>query len=142
MAYQPAPAPVAPPVPVKQGNGFGVTALVLGLVGLLIFSWIPGINLFTAIPLGLLAVIFGIVALAKAGSRGGKGKGTGGTGLILGLVAIIGAIAMTVFVFNAFKDEADKIEQDTIQDCVDSGYGTEAECQQLWDDAEDFELEQ
>ncbi|MBO3734045.1 hypothetical protein [Glycomyces niveus] len=143
MAYQPAPAPAAPPVaPVKQGNGFGVTALVLGLVGLLIFSWIPGINLFTAIPLGLLAVIFGIVALAKAGSRGGKGKGTGGTGLILGLVAIIGAIAMTVFVFNAVKDEADQIEQDTIQDCVDSGYGTEAECQQLWDDAEDFELEQ
>jgi hypothetical protein len=143
VAYQPAPAPAAPPVaPVKQGNGFGVTALVLGLVGLLIFSWIPGINLFTAIPLGLLAVIFGIVALAKAGSRGGKGKGTGGTGLILGLVAIIGAIAMTVFVFNAVKDEADQIEQDTIQDCVDSGYGTEAECQQLWDDAEDFELEQ
>ncbi|MFC3495975.1 hypothetical protein [Glycomyces rhizosphaerae] len=142
MAYPPAPAPMQQPAPVKQGNGFGVTALVLGLVGLIIFSWIPGINLFTAIPIGLLAVIFGIVALAKAGSRGGKGKGTGGTGLITGLLAIIASILMTVFVFNTLSSEADKIEQETIQDCIDSGYGTEEECQQLWDDAEDFELDQ
>jgi hypothetical protein len=142
VAYPPAPAPMQQPAPVKQGNGFGVTALVLGLVGLIIFSWIPVINVFTGIPLGALALIFGIVALAKAGSRGGKGKGTGGTGLILGILAIGVAIVMNVFVFNAVKDEADQIEQDTIQDCIDSGYGTEEECQQLWDDAEDFELDQ
>ena len=136
MAYQPAPAPAAPPVaPVKQGNGFGVTALVLGLVGLLVFSWIPGINLFTAIPLGLLAVIFGIVALAKAGSRGGKGKGTGGTGLILGLVAIIGAIAMTVFVFNAASEYVDDTKEKAIQDCVENSAGlmTEADCEAEWE---------
>lgn len=140
MAYPPAPAPMQQPVPVKQGNGFGVTALVLGIIGL-VLAVIPVVNVFTAIPLGVLALIFGIIALAKAGSRGGKGKGTGGTGLVLGILAIGGAIAMNALVFNAISDEADKIEQDTIQDCVDSGYGTEAECQQLWDDAEDFEVE-
>jgi hypothetical protein len=128
------------PAPVKQGNGFGVTALVLGIIGL-VLAVIPVVNVFTAIPLGVLALIFGIIALVKAGSRGGKGKGTGGTGLVLGILAIGGAIAMNALVFNALSDEADKIEQDTIQDCVDSGYGTEEECQQLWDDAEDFEVE-
>jgi len=141
VAYPPAPAPYAQPAPVKQGNGFGVTALVLGLVGLVIFSWIPGVNLFTAIPLGLLAVIFGIVALAKANSRGGKGKGTGGTGIITGTLAIIAAVAMTVFVFNAVSDGVDQLKEDTIQDCVDSGVFTEAECEQQWDDLENYEVE-
>jgi hypothetical protein len=137
VAYPPAPAPMQQPAPVKQGNGFGVTALVLGLVGLIVFSWIPGVNLFTALPIGILAVIFGIVALAKAGSRGGKGKGTGGTGLVTGLLAIVVAIAVNVWIVNFFEEEADTIEQETVQDCVDSGAGTQEECQQIWDDAED-----
>lgn len=137
MAYPPAPAPMQQPAPIKQGNGFGVTALVLGLVGLIIFSWIPGVNVFTAIPLAILAIIFGIVALAKAGSRGGKGKGTGGTGLVTGLLAVIVAIAVNVWIVNFFEEEADTIEQETVQDCVDSGAGTQEECQQIWDDAED-----
>lgn len=137
MAYPPAPAPMQQPAPIKQGNGFGVTALVLGLVGLIIFSWIPGVNVFTAIPLAILAIIFGIVAFAKAGSRGGKGKGTGGTGLVTGLLAVIVAIAVNVWIVNFFEEEADTIEQETVQDCVDSGAGTQEECQQIWDDAED-----
>jgi hypothetical protein len=137
VAYPPAPAPMQQPAPVKQGNGFGVTALVLGLVGLIVFSWIPGVNLFTALPIAILAVVFGIVALAKAGSRGGKGKGTGGTGLVTGLLAIVVAIAVNVWIVNFFEEEADTIEQETVQDCVDSGAGTQEECQQIWDDAEE-----
>jgi hypothetical protein len=92
-------------VPEKQGNGFGVTALVLGLVGLIIFSWIPGINLFTGLPLGILAIIFGIIALVKAKSRGGKGKGTGMTGLILGVLTIIASIAIYVFLIQYAQDQ-------------------------------------
>lgn len=136
MAYPPAPAPMQQPAPVKQGNGFGVTALVLGIIGL-VLAWIPVFNVFTAIPLGVLALIFGIIAVAKAGSRGGKGKGTGGTGLVLGILAIGAAIAANALLFNAVSDEADQIEKDTIQECVDSGAGTQEECQQIWDDAED-----
>lgn len=136
MAYPPAPAPMQQPAPVKQGNGFGVTALVLGIVALVPFSLIPGINLATAIPLGLLAIIFGIVALAKAGSRGGKGKGTGGTGLVLGVLASIVAIGLTVFVFNAASDYVDEEKQKTIDECAAEGVMTEAECEQLWNDLE------
>jgi hypothetical protein len=136
VAYPPAPAPVPQPMPAKQGNGFGVTALVLGLIGLIIFSWIPGINILTGIPLAILAVIFGIVALAKAGSRGGKGKGTGGTGLVLGVLAIIVAIAVNVWIVKFFEDNADQIREETIADCAADGVLTEAECEQLWDDTE------
>ncbi|MEU6861086.1 hypothetical protein AB0B28_19695 [Glycomyces sp. NPDC046736] len=107
MSYPPAPAPAPEPVPAKQGNGFGVTALVLGLVGLIVFSWIPGINLVTAIPLGVLAVIFGILALVKSGSRGGKGKGTGLTGLILGVLTIIAAIAIYFVLLGIAKAECE-----------------------------------
>ncbi|MFG3342651.1 hypothetical protein [Glycomyces sp. NPDC048151] len=135
MAYPPAPAPMQQPVPVKQGNGFGVTALVLGIIAI-VGAWIPFVNVVSMI-LGGLALIFGIIALVVAGKRNGKGKGTGGTGLVLGVLAIGGAIAMNVLVFNAISDEADQIEQDTIADCVESGVGTEEECQQIWDDAED-----
>ncbi|RRR97604.1 hypothetical protein [Glycomyces terrestris] len=136
MAYPPAPAPVPQPVPVKQGNGFGVTALVLGIIGL-VFAFIPIANVFTALPLGILAVIFGIIGLVAAGKRAGKGKGTGGTGLVLGILAIGVTFAMNALVFNEIGKAADDIREQTIQDCVDSGAGTQEECEQIWEDAED-----
>jgi hypothetical protein len=105
VSYPPAPAPAPEPVPAKQGNGFAVTALVLGLIGLIIFSWIPGINLFTGIPLGLLAIVFGIIAAVKAGSRGGKGKGMGITGVILGVLTIVASIAVYFVLLGIVEDQ-------------------------------------
>ncbi|MCD0446777.1 DUF4190 domain-containing protein [Glycomyces sp. A-F 0318] len=105
MSYPPAPAPAPEPMPAKQGNAFGVTALVLGLVGLIVFSWIPGINLITGLPLGVLAVIFGIVAMVKAGSRGGKGKGTGLAGIILGVLTLIASIAIYFVLLGIAEDQ-------------------------------------
>jgi hypothetical protein len=138
VAYPPAPAPMQQPAPVKQGNGFGVTALVLGIIGL-VLAVIPVVNVFTAIPLGVLALIFGIIALVKAGSRGGKGKGTGGTGLVLGILAIGGAIVMNVLVFNAASDYVDEETEEYIQTCVDSGLYTEEECEQQVEDLTELE---
>ncbi|WP_155830186.1 hypothetical protein [Glycomyces tenuis] len=136
MAYPPAPAPQPMQPAPKQGNGFGVTALVLGLIGLIVFSWIPGVNIFTAIPLAVLAVIFGIVALAKAGSRGGKGKGTGGWGLVLGLLAIAAAIAVNVWIIDFFEDNRDELYDDYMEDCQSQGL-SEDECDQIYEDTED-----
>lgn len=121
MAYPPAPAPAPGPLPAKQGNGFAVTALVLGLVGLIVFSWIPGINLFTAIPLGVLAIIFGIVAIVKAGSRGGKGKGAGIAGLILGVLTLIAAIAIYFALVGLLKAECEDPNSTVYgtQECAD-----------------------
>ncbi|HEX2142965.1 MAG TPA: hypothetical protein VHG10_00505, partial [Glycomyces sp.] len=139
MAYPPAPVPNQQPMPVKQGNGFGVTALVLGIIAIA-GAWIPVVNVVSMI-LGALALIFGIVALAVAGKRGGKGKGTGATGLVLGILAIAGAIIMNVVVFNAANDYVEGEKEKYIQDCVDSGLGDEATCEQSWEDAEDAVLD-
>ncbi|MCC3762880.1 DUF4190 domain-containing protein [Glycomyces sp. TRM65418] len=107
MSYPPAPPPAAEPAPAKQSNGFAVAALVLGLIGLIVFSWIPGINLLTAIPIGILAIIFGIIAIVKSKSRGGKGKGMGLAGLILGVLAIAAAIVMNVVLVDAVKEQCE-----------------------------------
>ncbi|MEU5156617.1 hypothetical protein [Glycomyces sp. NPDC021274] len=134
MAYQPAPAPMQQqPVPVKQGNGFGVTALVLGIVAIAGF-WIPLLNIGSII-IGVIALIFAIIALAKAGSRGGKGKGTGGTGLVLAVLAIAGSIVWNIIVVDLLEDAGDTIKEDSIQECVEAGEGllTEADCEAEWD---------
>jgi hypothetical protein len=134
VAYPPAPAPVPPAAPVKQGNGFGVTALVLGIVAI-VGAWIPVINV-VSIAIAVIGLIFAIVALAVAGKRGGKGKGTGGTGLVLSILAIAGAIIMNVVVFNAASDYVNEEKEKAIQDCVDTGVMTREECEAQWDELE------
>lgn len=129
MAYPPAPAPVPQPMPVKQGNGFGVTALVLGIIAIAGF-WIPFVNVVSII-LGVLALIFGIVAIVVAPKRAGKGKGTGWTGLILGVLAIATSIIWNVVVLNAADDVLD---EEWRQACDDAGL-TQEECGD-WEDWE------
>jgi hypothetical protein len=87
MTNPPLPDPQSP-ISTQRGTGLGVTSLVLSLIGLVIFSWIPVIGVLLAVPLGLLGLIFGIVAVAKAPSRGGSGKGLGIAGLVWGIVTI------------------------------------------------------
>ncbi|HEY7597053.1 MAG TPA: hypothetical protein VH969_28155 [Actinophytocola sp.] len=74
------------PYPVQQSNGMGVTALVLGIVGL-VFSLIPIIGVI-AWPLTILGVIFGAVGLSKAGRVPGMPKGTAIAGLTCSLVGL------------------------------------------------------
>lgn len=64
---------------VRQRNGFGISALVLGIVAI-VLAWTGAVGLI----LGILALIFGILALTKHQS-----KGFGLTGVILGGLAII-----------------------------------------------------
>ena len=80
----------APPVyPYPQAyaplpsNGMGTASLVLGLIGLL-FSFIPIIGLISWI-LTPLAIVFGIIGVAKA--RAPKGMAT--AGLIMGVLGLI-----------------------------------------------------
>jgi hypothetical protein len=62
----------------RASNGFAVTALVCGIVGILIFEII----------LGPLAIIFGAVGLRRAG-RAGRGRGMAMAGLILGIIDVV-----------------------------------------------------
>lgn len=58
---QPYPAALYPGAPLPAQNGFGVTGLVVGIVGL-VLVWIPALNLL----LGVIATVFGAIGWRKA----------------------------------------------------------------------------
>jgi hypothetical protein len=69
---------VAPEAP-RGGNGFAITSLVLGIIGLI------GLVFVLSVP----AIIFGGIALARANSGRGSGKGMAIAGLTLGIVGTL-----------------------------------------------------
>jgi hypothetical protein len=97
----PSPAPNAPwsppgaigPAVRQRTNGFAVTALVLGLT-----------SFCTLFITGILAVIFGNVALGRIARAQGheKGRGMAIAGIVLGWVAIasLGVLAILWFGYN------------------------------------------
>jgi hypothetical protein len=73
-----------------QGNGMAVAALVVGLIGLVLFG----------VVMGILAIIFGALGIGKANKIGGKGKGMAIAGLILGVVDILVFIVLMAVAFS------------------------------------------
>lgn len=82
-------------------SSLATASLVLGIIGV-VLSFIPIIN-NAAFILGILAIIFGIVTLVK---KTGKGKSI--SGLVLGIFAVIIALAMQ----SAFSDALDDTSKD------------------------------
>jgi hypothetical protein len=80
-------------------NGFGVTALVLGIVGA-VFSWVP---VFGGI-LAVLAVIFGALGYSRARKGQASNSGMAIAGLVLGVIAFI----IQVIVFAAVGSAANR----------------------------------
>jgi hypothetical protein len=70
----------------SESKGFGIAALVLGLVGVVLL-WLPYVNIICAI----LAIIFGILAIVKTTS-----KGLGIAGLVLGAVVILIGVILII----------------------------------------------
>ena len=70
----------------KTGNGLAITALVLGIVSFCL-GWTGILGLILAV----LAVVFGIVALVQK-----QNKGMGITGLVLGGIALITSLFITL----------------------------------------------
>lgn len=79
-------------------NGFGVAALTLGLVGVLLFWTVLG-----GAVLGLLALIFGILGYR----RGRRGEATNGTlslvGAVIGAFALVGSAVVLVFAVSVLS---------------------------------------
>jgi hypothetical protein len=96
--------------PGQRRNGFGIAALVLGLVGAALF-W----TVFGGIALGLLALIFGVL-----GHRRSK-RGTAGNGIMSVVGAVIGALVLVVSSLllalgvAVFKSDDFKNYQDCLQ---------------------------
>jgi hypothetical protein len=84
--------PIAPP-----RNGFGITALVLGIIGI-VFSWVPVFGLL----LGILAVIFGVLGYIRA--RGGMAI----AGAVLGAITVV----IGIIVIAALGSAADSLSKD------------------------------
>ncbi len=87
--------------PVSRGNGWGITALVLGIVAV-VFSFIPVMGML-AFVLGPLAVLFGIIGVTRKFAK----KGAAVAGLVLGILSIVIA-AIWMAVLSAAVSSADQ----------------------------------
>ena len=82
-------------------SGLAVAGLVLGILGV-IFAWVPFFTFIWWI-IGILAVIFGIVAMinTKVGVPGAKrGHGMAISGLVLGIITLVIAAYIQVTVVS------------------------------------------
>lgn len=95
------PQPVPPIAPVRK-NGLGTTSLVTGIIAGA-FSFIPVVGAFFAVPLGIIAIFFGVFGLIRA-LHGRAAKGLPIAGGILGIVALIISISFSVSAANAVDD--------------------------------------
>lgn len=88
--YPPPTAPVPPhdaQPPAQHRNGFGVTSLVTGIVGLAL-SWIPFVG-FVGFVLGIIAIVFGAVAVYRNHKHTANNMTLSYFGLALGVVAFV-----------------------------------------------------
>ncbi|MDQ8701355.1 DUF4190 domain-containing protein [Streptomyces sp. LHD-70] len=102
--------PMAPPpfpVPPQPQNGLGITALVLGIIGAVLFFTVWG-----GIVLGVLALIFGLVGHSKARKGLATNKGVALSGAILGGIALIVSIVWLVVVVMAVQSVSDEIQKE------------------------------
>ena len=98
------------PAPEKRvKSGLAVTALVLGILGVL-GSWVPLLGILGGV-LALIGLIVGIVALIKVKRGTAGGKGIAIAGVMLNVLAIIVATIVTIVLITWYGK---------IQHCVDT----------------------
>jgi len=115
----PPPPPGMPPQPqvvyVQQppaaSNGLATAALVVGIIGVVLFF-----TVWLGVILGVLAVVFGAVGRSRA-SRGAPNKGLATAGLVLGVVSILASILFLVAVVQVSRGAGGIF--DHIQYCLD-----------------------
>lgn len=128
--------PQQPHASSAPGKGMAVTALVLGILALLLCWTVIG-----GVLLGLPAVILGIVAVVRArkGKSGGRGLAIGG--IITGLLGIVLAIVLTVVATTFLARFVDGEASQRYQQCVSDAGGQQQQLdrcqQQLERDLED-----
>ncbi|MEU3775642.1 DUF4190 domain-containing protein [Streptomyces sp. NPDC032472] len=121
----PAPAPVPAPAPPAYGypgypgygaypygaqprNGFGVTALVLGIIAV-----VGCFTSFLAVALGIAAVVFGVLGRGKARRGEATNGGMALAGIILGAVGIVLGAALLVIGVIGILDRDGDFRHDT-----------------------------
>jgi hypothetical protein len=84
--------------PAAPRNGFGVTALVLGIVGAVLA--IACFGAFLGLPLGIAALVFGIIGLRSVRRGQATNRGQALAGVILGVVAVAVSAAVIALVIG------------------------------------------
>jgi hypothetical protein len=74
--------------------GLAITSMVLGIVSLLFCIW------YVAIPCGILAIVFGIIAGNKAKAGEGGGAGMAKAGFIMGCIGLAIDIIIVILIFT------------------------------------------
>ena len=115
------PAGAYPAAPARR-NGLGTTALVLGVVGLVLVLLL----LFSPIGafLGLLAVLFGIFGLMRVNRGEADNRGQAVAGLITGALALLFGILFTISVGTWFSTHVNDFRR--FGDCMDNAVGAAA----------------
>ncbi|MER7729301.1 DUF4190 domain-containing protein [Streptomyces erythrochromogenes] len=90
-AYQPYGRP--------PSNGFGITALVLGILAV-----VGCVTSFIAVALGIAAVVFGALGKGKANRGEADNGGMALAGIILGAIGIVLGLLMLLAMFAPFLD--------------------------------------
>ncbi|MFC9704623.1 DUF4190 domain-containing protein [Streptomyces sp. NPDC056943] len=89
-----------PPGFQQPSNGMGIASMVLGIVAVVGFC-LYGVNII----LGILALIFGIIGLKKAGRGEATNRGMALAGVILGSVGIVvGSVILGLIIWAATQD--------------------------------------
>jgi Domain of unknown function (DUF4190) len=103
-------------------NGVGTTALVLGVVSLVLVVLL----LFAPLGafLGLLAVIFGILGVVRVNRGEADNRGQAVTGLITGAIALLVGVVLTVSIGTWFATHVDDFNE--FGRCLDRASGPTA----------------
>ncbi|MGW6571462.1 DUF4190 domain-containing protein [Streptomyces sp. NPDC054945] len=88
-----------PPYGVQRSNGFGIAALVLGILAV-----IGCITSFFAVALGIAAVVFGTLGRGKASRGEADNGGMALAGIILGAIGILLGALMIAVMFIGLMD--------------------------------------
>ncbi|UNX54252.1 DUF4190 domain-containing protein [Georgenia sp. TF02-10] len=91
-----------PGQPYGPRNGLGTAALVVAIISLLL-AWIPFIGLVGAVG-GIVAIILGALGLGRVKRREATNRGVSIAGIVIGALALILAIAATVFATYVIGD--------------------------------------
>jgi len=78
----------------SKSSGLAIASMVLGIVSLLFCIW------YIAIPCGILAIVFGIIAGNKAKTGEGGGAGMAKAGFIMGCIGLAIDIIIVILIFT------------------------------------------
>ncbi|MEW2505754.1 DUF4190 domain-containing protein [Amycolatopsis sp. CA-161197] len=118
------------PVGGAPRNGFGVTALVLGIIAL-VLCW----TVWGGIILGVLALIFGILGVKRANRREATNKGAAIAGIVTGSIGLVIGAVILIAIGSIFASFGSQLND--LQDCLNKA-GTDSSqiqsCQQQFND--------